>query len=61
MLAESNLPSSPAVFYSFEPYSADEIGKIISATPSKSCLLDPLVVREKTTSAVLTPNDPGKG
>ena len=37
MSAESNLPSSPAVFVSFEPYSADEIGEIISATPTKSC------------------------
>ena len=42
MPAESNLPPSPAVFDSFEPYSADEIGKIISATPTKSCSLDPL-------------------
>ena len=42
MPAESNLPSSPAVFDSFEPCAADEIGKIISATPTKSCSVDPL-------------------
>ena len=42
MPAESNLPSSPAVFNCFEPYSANEIGKITSATPTKSCSLDPL-------------------
>ena len=42
MPAESNLPPSPAVVDSFEPYSAHEIEKIISATPTKSCSLDPL-------------------
>ena len=41
MPAVSNLLPLPAVFASFEPYSTDEIGKIISAIPTMSCSLDP--------------------
>ena len=33
---------SPAVFNKFEPYTAEAIRKIISATATKSCSLDPL-------------------
>ena len=40
--AESNLPPSPVIFDSFEQYSADRIGKTISATPTKSWSMDPL-------------------
>ena len=39
---ESSLPPSPAVFNKFEPYAAEAIWKIISATAAKSCSLDPL-------------------
>ena len=39
---ESSLPPSPAVFNKFEPYTAEAIRKIISATAAKSCSLDPL-------------------
>ena len=42
MPVESNLPSSPAVFDSFEPYFPDDIEKIISTTPTKYRSLEPL-------------------
>lgn len=40
--ANTFLPTAPVVLDKFEPYSAEDIAKVIKAAPSKSCCLDPL-------------------